>query len=357
MNVKISRLSNGLIVITDPMPQLESAVVGVWVNCGARNESRAADGRLAHARAHGVQGHAAAQRARHRRGDRSGRRFPQRLHEPRADRVPRARAEGRCAAGARHPRRHSHRADLRSGANSIASARWCCRRSARRATRPTTSSSIISRPATYPDQPMGWPILGEEETVSAFTRDDLSTYMGANYRAGGMTLIASGAVEHDAHGAPGGGEVLQACSRRARGAACAGALCRRRASRRRRSGAGPIAYAFPGVSSADPDFYVAQVYVDGAGRRNVVAAVSGSAREARPLLFDLCLRAAAPRTAARSASMPAPAKPKRRKSAPSSRAKWQSLAETATDAEVARAKAQLRSGLLMGLERPARAPK
>jgi len=39
MNIKISRLSNGLVVITDPMPELESAAVGVWVNCGARNES------------------------------------------------------------------------------------------------------------------------------------------------------------------------------------------------------------------------------------------------------------------------------------------------------------------------------
>ncbi len=34
----------------------------------------------------------------------------------------------------------------------------------------------------YPDQPMGWPILGEEKTVSNFSREDLSTYMDANYR-------------------------------------------------------------------------------------------------------------------------------------------------------------------------------
>src|SRR6202040_1322526 len=51
--------------------------------------------------------------------------------------------------------------------------------------------------AVYPDQAMGWRILGNEETVGAFSRDALKTYMGANYRAGGMTLIASGAVNHD----------------------------------------------------------------------------------------------------------------------------------------------------------------
>ena len=50
--------------------------------------------------------------------------------------------------------------------------------------------------ACYPDQPMGWPIFGSEKTVSAFSRDDLKSYMSANYRAGGMMLIAAGAVEH-----------------------------------------------------------------------------------------------------------------------------------------------------------------
>jgi predicted Zn-dependent peptidase len=50
--------------------------------------------------------------------------------------------------------------------------------------------------AAYPEQPMGWPILGLEHTVSSFTREHLSEYMTAHYRAGDMTLIASGAVDH-----------------------------------------------------------------------------------------------------------------------------------------------------------------
>ena len=40
MNIEISSLSNGLTIVTDPMPQLESAALGVWVNSGARNETR-----------------------------------------------------------------------------------------------------------------------------------------------------------------------------------------------------------------------------------------------------------------------------------------------------------------------------
>src|SRR6201999_1145263 len=38
MNIEISKLPNGLTVISDPMPQLESAALGVWVNVGGRNE-------------------------------------------------------------------------------------------------------------------------------------------------------------------------------------------------------------------------------------------------------------------------------------------------------------------------------
>src|SRR6185312_15254925 len=40
MNIEISRLSNGLTIVTDPMPQLESAALGVYVNAGTRNETK-----------------------------------------------------------------------------------------------------------------------------------------------------------------------------------------------------------------------------------------------------------------------------------------------------------------------------
>src|SRR6201996_804877 len=38
MNIEISKLSNGLTVVTDPMAGLESAAMGVWVGTGSRNE-------------------------------------------------------------------------------------------------------------------------------------------------------------------------------------------------------------------------------------------------------------------------------------------------------------------------------
>src|ERR1700712_973927 len=40
MKPEITKLPNGLTVISDTMPGLESAMLGVWVNAGTRNETR-----------------------------------------------------------------------------------------------------------------------------------------------------------------------------------------------------------------------------------------------------------------------------------------------------------------------------
>jgi len=44
MELKVSTLANGLRVISDPMPNLETAAVGIWVDTGARHETAAENG-------------------------------------------------------------------------------------------------------------------------------------------------------------------------------------------------------------------------------------------------------------------------------------------------------------------------
>src|SRR5476649_1333800 len=44
MTLEISKLSNGLTVVSDPMAGLESAAMGIWVNTGSRNEDPKAMG-------------------------------------------------------------------------------------------------------------------------------------------------------------------------------------------------------------------------------------------------------------------------------------------------------------------------
>lgn len=50
---------------------------------------------------------------------------------------------------------------------------------------------------SYRDQPLGRTILGPTERVSAFSRDDLSGFVGEHYGPGQLILSAAGSVDHD----------------------------------------------------------------------------------------------------------------------------------------------------------------
>ena len=52
--------------------------------------------------------------------------------------------------------------------------------------------------ASYPDQPLGRSILGTEDIVSNFSREDLTEYVNTYYRGSRMILVAAGNIEHDA---------------------------------------------------------------------------------------------------------------------------------------------------------------
>jgi predicted Zn-dependent peptidase len=49
----------------------------------------------------------------------------------------------------------------------------------------------------FPDQPIGRAILGTPETVRSFDAEALRGYLARNYRGPDMVLVAAGAVEHD----------------------------------------------------------------------------------------------------------------------------------------------------------------
>ncbi len=51
--------------------------------------------------------------------------------------------------------------------------------------------------AAFPDQPMGRTILGPAERVRAFSRADLAGFVAEHYRPERMILAAAGAVDHD----------------------------------------------------------------------------------------------------------------------------------------------------------------
>ncbi len=49
----------------------------------------------------------------------------------------------------------------------------------------------------YPDQSMGWPILGTVDVVRKLNRETITSYMNQHYTPSRMVLVAAGKVEHD----------------------------------------------------------------------------------------------------------------------------------------------------------------
>src|SRR5579859_8147146 len=196
MNVRIARIFNGLTVITDPMAQLESAAVGVWVNAGTRNETKRVMGvshMLEHMAFKGTE-------------KRSARDIAEEIEA----------VGGYLNAYTSREQTAFHarvlKADVPLALDILADI----------LTSPTFDAVELERErqvvlqeigqardtpddivfdhlqsVIYPNQPMGWPILGEDHTVESFRREDLRAYMDSNYRTGDMTLVASGAVAHE----------------------------------------------------------------------------------------------------------------------------------------------------------------
>jgi predicted Zn-dependent peptidase len=204
--------------------------------------------------------------------------------------------------------------------------------------------------AVYPDQPMGWSILGEEHTVNSFNRDLLKDTMAAGYRAGGMTLVASGAVRHD--------EIVALARKAFAGlkpgkpdappAALYGGGDARFAEDLEQA---HIAFAFPGLSNADPDYYVGQLYTAALGG-GMSSRLFQEAREKRGLCYSIYaftsgfqdggfLSVYAGTGGAEAAEIAAVVA-----------GEMEAMAGNLSEAELGRARAQLKASLLMGLERP-----
>jgi predicted Zn-dependent peptidase len=349
MKVEITRLSNGLTVVTDPMPQLESAALGVWVNCGARHETKPLMGishMLEHMAFKGTE-------------RRSARQIAEEIEA----------VGGYLNAYTSREQTAFHvrtlKADVTLGVDILADI----------LTQPTFEQNELERErgvvlqeigqardtpddiifdhlqsVVYPDQAMGWPILGENETVSAFTRDDLKNYMGANYRAGGMTFIASGAVDHAkmvklveekfADLKSGSAPVSQAPYYR-------GGDMRLNQDLEQVH----VTFAFPGIASADPDIFAAQVYVTALGG-GMSSRLFQEVREKRGLCYSVYAFAHAFSDGGFIGIYTGTGEAEAAEISSVVAGEMAALAAKPTPEEIARAKAQLKSSLLMGLERP-----
>jgi predicted Zn-dependent peptidase len=196
MAVQITTLENGLRVATDPMTDLETAAVGVWVDVGARDEDASVNG-ISHVLEHmafkGTERRNALQIAEE--------------IEAVGGQLNAYTSREQTAYFARILKN-----DLPLAVDILAdilqNSTFAAEELERERTviiqeigqtKDTPDDLVFEhfQEAAYPDQPLGRSILGTEELVSGFARTTLQDYMGTHYRGPGMVLAAAGGVDHE----------------------------------------------------------------------------------------------------------------------------------------------------------------
>ena len=196
MSVEVTRLPSGLSVVTDRMPHLESASLGVWAGAGSRNEAPDEHG-ISHLLEH------MAFKGTKRR---SARQIAEEIEAVGGDLNASTSAES-TGFYARVLKADVPLAldvlsdilseptfepeELRREQNVIVQEIG--------AVEDTPDDLVFERlhETAFPKQPLGRSILGTPETVRSFNSARIHTYLSRNYRAPDMLVAAAGAVEHE----------------------------------------------------------------------------------------------------------------------------------------------------------------
>jgi predicted Zn-dependent peptidase len=197
LSVRTTTLGNGMTVITDDMPHLESASLGIWVKAGSRSETLEEHG-ISHVLEHmafkGTKSRTALQIA---------------------EAIEDVGGDLNAATSVEHtgyfarvlkedvPLAGDILADILQNSlfeqteldreqqvivQEIGAAR----------DNPDDHVFDLFQQAAYPDQPIGRTILGTVESVRSFSPDTIRHYMGRNYVGDQMVVCAAGNVDHDA---------------------------------------------------------------------------------------------------------------------------------------------------------------
>jgi predicted Zn-dependent peptidase len=194
--VRVTRLPNGLTVVTDFMPGIETASVGVWVGIGTRHESERLNGvshLLEHMAFKGTERRSATDIAVEiesvggQLNAYTGRERTCYYAKVLADDLPLALdifadilQHSRFDATELERERHVILQEIGQAED--------------------TPDDIVFdhfQEIAYPNQSLGWPVLGRADVVSKLDRSEVAGYMQANYGASGMIVAAAGRVDHD----------------------------------------------------------------------------------------------------------------------------------------------------------------
>jgi len=348
MGVEVTKLPSGLTVVTDTMPHLETAALGVWAGVGGRDEK---------ADEHGIS-HLLEHMAFKGTTKRSAREIVEAIE----------------AVGG----------DLNAGTSTETTAYYARVMKADVPLALDVLSDILANPSfvpeelereknvivqeigaaqdtpddvvfehlnelCYPDQPMGRSLLGTAKTLKGFDRDKLHGYLSTHYRGPDMVVAAAGAVDHarvvedvtqrfaSFNDAPAPKPLPAACGK---GGARVGHRDLEQAH---------LTLALEGVPQTDPSLFSLQVFANILGG-GMSSRLFQEVRENRGLCYSI-YTFHAPYSDTGFFGLYTGTDPA---DAPEMMEVVVDIigdaVETLTDVEVARAKAQMKAGLLMALE-------
>ncbi|HEX2215165.1 MAG TPA: pitrilysin family protein [Xanthobacteraceae bacterium] len=197
MSVEVTRLASGLVVVTDAMPHLETASLGVWVGSGSRDEQHDE---------HGIS-HLLEHMAFKGTSRRTARQIAEEIEAVGGD-INAATSAETTAYYARMLKPDVplaldvlsdilsdpsfDAAELAREQNVIVQEIGACE---------DTPDDLVFdylQSTAFPDQPVGRSILGTPDTVRSFDSPRLRGYLARNYRAPDMVVAAAGAIDHAA---------------------------------------------------------------------------------------------------------------------------------------------------------------
>jgi predicted Zn-dependent peptidase len=347
MTVQLTTLPNGLRVVTDSMDTVESASIGVWVGVGARHETVMVNG-VSH-----LLEHMAFKGTRRR----SARAIAEEIENVGGHLNAWTSREGTAyyarVLAADVPLAVDILADILQHStfepDELERERAVIVQEIGQA-EDTPDDIIFDRfqEAAYPGQPLGRPVLGSEERVRNMSRDAIAGYMSENYTAPVMVLAAAGKVEHERMVEL--GERLFGGLPKRNGPSFDPAryLGGERLENRNLEQV-HLVLGFEGVSFSDPDYYALMVAANVLGG-GMSSRLFQEIRERRGLVYSIYAYAGSYLDGGLLSIYAGTGQENLKELVPAVCDELLKLGEGATDAEIARTRAQIKSGILMGLE-------
>ncbi|WP_293577228.1 pitrilysin family protein [Phaeobacter sp.] len=203
---------------------------------------------------------------------------------------------------------------------------------------------------SYHDQPIGRTILGPAERVQSFGKEDLQRFVAEHYGPGQMILAASGAVDHDAIVTLAEqlfGDLAPKPTAVVAPARFTGGEARQEKALEQAH----FALAFEGPGYRDLDIYTAQIYSSALGG-GMSSRLFQEVREKRGLCYTIFAQTGAYADTGALTLYAGTSGAQLQELAQITIDEMKRAAEDMSDAEVDRARAQMKAGMLMGLESP-----